>query len=88
MGLERARGRTELLEGRIWAPSGSRVTSRGAGPPEEQDKLASVILADLESEERWERAFTESQDVLAKLADGALAEAEAGETEPLLDESD
>lgn len=57
-------------------------------PPEEQDKLASVILADLESEERWERAFTESQDVLAKLADGALAEAEAGETEPLLDESD
>lgn len=52
-------------------------------PPEEQDRLASIILADLESERRWEQAFSESQDVLNRLADEALDEDEAGKTEPL-----
>ena len=55
----------------------------GKLPPEEQDRLASAILADLESEGRWDRAFAESQDVLGRLASAALAEAEAGTTEPL-----
>ena len=37
-------------------------------PPEEQDRLASAILADLESGGRWDRAFAGSQDVLGRLA--------------------
>ena len=54
--------------------------------PEEQDRLASAILADLESERRWNQAFTDSQDVLGRLAGAALAEAEEGRTEPLFPE--
>lgn len=53
-------------------------------PPEEQDRLAATILADLQSEAAWERAFAESEADLARLADGALAEARAGKTEPLV----
>lgn len=56
-------------------------------PPEEQDRLASAILADLESERRWDRAFAESQDVMGRLASAALAEAKAGRAEPLFPES-
>lgn len=56
-------------------------------PPEEQDRLASAILADMESEGRWDRAFAESQDVLGRLASTALAEAEAGKTERLFPDS-
>jgi hypothetical protein len=46
-------------------------------PPEEQDRLASAILAELESEGRWERAFADSQEALEELASAALAEAVA-----------
>lgn len=53
-------------------------------PPEEQDRLAALILADLQSEGRWERAFAETEAALARLADAALAEAQAGESEPLI----
>lgn len=42
----------------------------------------SLELAELQSEERWARAFTASQDELAKLAQEALAEYRAGRTEP------
>ena len=52
-------------------------------PAAEQDALASVFLAELKSEQRWAQAFGSSQDELAKLADEALREFEAGETLPL-----
>jgi hypothetical protein len=52
-------------------------------PPEEQDAFARLLLAELESEARWADAFARSQDVLAKLADDALKEFLAGETEIL-----
>ena len=52
-------------------------------PPEDQEAFARVVLAELESEARWADLFAQSQDVLAKLADEALKEFEAGETEPL-----
>ncbi|HZP01546.1 MAG TPA: hypothetical protein VFD30_14750 [Terriglobia bacterium] len=52
-------------------------------PQEEQDSLARLLLADLASERRWNEAFAKSQDELAALADEALAEFEAGRTEPL-----
>jgi hypothetical protein len=52
-------------------------------PQEEQDSLARLLLADLASERQWSEAFAKSQAQLAKLADEALAEFDAGKTEPL-----
>ncbi|HXU33102.1 MAG TPA: hypothetical protein VN851_21250 [Thermoanaerobaculia bacterium] len=49
----------------------------------EQDALASILLDEIVSEQRWTRAFAESQDVLSNLADEALAEHAAGRTRPL-----
>jgi len=52
-------------------------------PEEEQDAFAAWILAELESERRWDDLFSRSQDVLAKMADEARREYRAGLTEPL-----
>jgi hypothetical protein len=52
-------------------------------PPKEQDTFARFLLAELESDAQWAEAFAGSQDVLAKLADEALEEFLAGETELL-----
>jgi hypothetical protein len=54
-------------------------------PPEEQDALAALVLAEIASERRWEEAFAQSQEQLVRLADEALAEFQEGKTE-LLDE--
>ncbi len=54
-------------------------------PEGEQDALATVILAELESEQRWDELFQHSADTLAKLAKEALAEDRAGRTRPLDD---
>ncbi len=43
----------------------------------EQDVLTQWILDELASERQWDEAFEHSQDVLAKLADEALAEFQA-----------
>ena len=43
-------------------------------PPSEQDALAAILLEELASEKKWSELFTQSQDVLAKLAEEALAE--------------
>jgi len=51
--------------------------------PEEQDALASIVLAELESEGAWDKAFRDSQDVLAKLGRDALAEDAQGHTKEL-----
>jgi len=52
-------------------------------PPEEQDAVARLLLAELEDEAQWAEAFARSQDALAKLADETLAEFVAGDTEIL-----
>lgn len=52
-------------------------------PASEQDEFASFMLAELKSEERWDALFSSSQDLLSKMADEALAEFRAGETESL-----
>jgi len=46
----------------------------------EQDALASRILAELENDPRWDRAFAHSPDTFAKLAAPAMAEYHAGKT--------
>jgi len=50
---------------------------------QEQEAIAAWILEELASERRWEKVFADSQDVLARLADEALAEHHAGRTQEL-----
>ena len=52
-------------------------------PEAEQDALAEWLLDELASDERWQRAFSGSQDRLADLAREALAERRGGRTRPL-----
>jgi hypothetical protein len=52
-------------------------------PESEQDAVAAVLLEELASEQRWSESFAKSQDLLAKLAEKALAEHAAGRTKPL-----
>ena len=52
-------------------------------PEQEQDALAAAILEELASERRWDQAFANSADLLAQLADQALAEHRAGKTHVL-----
>ena len=52
-------------------------------PETEQDAIAAFILEELEDEAPWDRAFSQSQDMLAKLAAEALAEDRAGKTQEL-----
>ncbi len=49
-------------------------------PDSEQDAIASIILEELEDEVRWEKGFTASKDVLAKLASEAMEEERRCET--------
>ena len=54
--------------------------------PDRQDSFAAFLLAELESEARWDEAFAKSPELLEKLAAEALAEDDAGETELLIPE--
>ena len=49
---------------------------------DEQDAIAAVLMAELESERQWERVFDLTADQLSGLADEALAEYRAGKTDP------
>lgn len=49
-------------------------------PDSEQDWLASRMLEEIESEQRWDELFANSRDALAKLSAAALAEHRAGRT--------
>jgi hypothetical protein len=57
----------------------------GALPPEEQDAIASQILASLADEEAWKRRFAEKREVIRRMAWEALGEDDRGETLPLDD---
>ena len=54
-------------------------------PAEDQDALAALIVAEIDDERRWEDRFNDhrSPRLLERLAAEALAEDEAGLTEPL-----
>jgi len=52
-------------------------------PEKEQDAVAAVLLEELSSEKRWDAAFALSQTQLSKMADAALAEHDAGSTQPM-----
>jgi len=52
-------------------------------PDAEQEAVGAWILAELESERRWDELFARSSDLLAELAADAIREDEAGLTQPL-----
>ena len=52
-------------------------------PEVDQNALAKWVLDELRSERVWEKTFAESEDVLEKLADEAIAEKRRGKTIPL-----
>lgn len=54
-------------------------------PQDEQDAIASQILASLADEEAWKRRFSEKRDIIRRLAQEALDEDERGATLPLDD---
>jgi len=54
-------------------------------PQDEQDAIASQILASLADEEAWKKRFVGKRDVIRRMAREAIAEDERGETVPLDD---
>jgi hypothetical protein len=54
-------------------------------PPEDQDAIASQILASPADEEAWKTRFVEKRDVIRRMAQEALNEDEAGMALPLDD---
>ncbi len=52
-------------------------------PEREQDALATLVIEEMEAEKKWDEAFAGSQDLLAQMADEALAEHKRGGTRPL-----
>ena len=52
-------------------------------PASDQDAVAAIVLEELASEQKWAELFEKSQDVLAQMAEEALAEHRAGKTKPL-----
>jgi hypothetical protein len=52
-------------------------------PTDKQDAIATLILEELEDDQRWEESFARSPDLLAKLAAEAMAEYRAGKTQEL-----
>ncbi len=51
----------------------------GTLTPEEQDAIASQILAALADEAAWKKRFAEKRDVIARIAREAIEEDDSGE---------
>jgi hypothetical protein len=54
-------------------------------PQDEQDAIASQILASLADEDAWKKRFAEKRDVIRRMAREALEADKRGETIPLDD---
>jgi len=54
------------------------ITETAKLPDEEQEAFAAFMLAELESERRWDDLFDRSQDLLARMAQEAREEYRAG----------
>ena len=71
-------------ENAMTTPLLERAFAQAAKLPErEQDALAALVLEEMEAEKKWDDAFASSQDLLAQMAEEALAEHKRGETRPL-----
>lgn len=54
-------------------------------PEEDQDAIASQILASLADEDAWKKRFAQKRAVICRMAQEALEEDQRGETLPLDD---
>jgi hypothetical protein len=54
-------------------------------PPDEQDAIASEILASLADEQAWKKRFADKRDIIRRMAREALRDDEQGDTLPLGD---
>jgi hypothetical protein len=54
-------------------------------PQDEQDAIASQILASLADEDEWKKSFAEKREIIRRMAREALEEDASGETVPLED---
>jgi hypothetical protein len=52
-------------------------------PSKRQNEIARFVLAEIDAETKWDESFKNSQDELAVLAAGALAEHRRGKTRKL-----
>ena len=52
-------------------------------PLDEQEALGAIMLEEIADEARWAKTFAETQDLLERLANEALAEFKAGQAVPL-----
>ena len=52
-------------------------------PEFEQNTLARWLIEELLSEKKWQKMFAESENTLEEMAEEALKEHEAGQTEPI-----
>lgn len=52
-------------------------------PTDKQDAIATLILEELEDDQRWDESFARSPDLLATLAAEAMTEYRAGKTQEL-----
>jgi hypothetical protein len=68
-------GMTALLEKAINRMSGL--------PSKQQNEIARFVLTEIDAEAKWDTSFKNSQDELADLAAGALAERRRGKTKKL-----
>ena len=61
------------------------IAKAGTLPPEDQDALAALLLAEIEDARGWDERFADDRSprLLKRLAAEALADDEAGLTEPL-----
>ncbi|SFV51739.1 hypothetical protein MNB_SV-3-886 [hydrothermal vent metagenome] len=52
-------------------------------PEMEQNIYAKNLLEEIESEKKWDSAFSESEDILSQMADSALEDFKNSNTKPL-----
>jgi hypothetical protein len=52
-------------------------------PEDEQEAIGAWLLAEIDSERRWDELFARPSHILERMADEALREHEAGLTQPL-----
>ncbi len=52
-------------------------------PENDQEAIGAWLLAEIQSERRWDELFSRPSDILERMADQALRDHEAGVTQPL-----
>ena len=58
------------------------VASAAQLPEEEQNALAAILLEEMASEEHWNALFSDSQNLLERLASEAIQEKEQNTVQP------